>query len=483
MKGNTKMQIIHIAAECYPAAKVGGLGDVVGALGKYLNLAGHNGMVILPKYNTKYILNNSWQNIFTSTARLGVGQFEYNIFTDETNKLGYELYLVEIKGLLDRENVYGYQDDGTRFIAFQTAALDWIKKSDQKPDVINVHDHHAALIPFMLQHCHDFVSLKNIPAVLTIHNGQYQGAMQWSDNILIPSWDGWKWGLLDWNSYLNPLACGIKCAWKITTVSNGYLQELRSNSNGLEKLFEMEWHKCTGILNGIDTLVWNPETDKAIVQNYSWKNIEKEKIKNKKALCKQFNLNENKPLFVFIGRLVGEKAADLLSQSFINAFHKIGRRMNFLVLGSGETKIENELNYIKVFSQNDYDAFIGYNEDLSHLMYAGADFILMPSRVEPCGLNQLYAMRYGTLPVVNNTGGLHDTVTDISEQNGFGIKLNDASENEIIFGIYRSIELFEDKERMTKIKKQMMQLDHSWDKSINNYISLYSGLISKITVS
>ena len=271
------MQIIHIAAECYPAAKVGGLGDVVGALAKYLNLAGHHGRVILPKYHTKYIINNEWQEIFANTALLGVGAFDYKIYTDTSNKLGYELYLVDIPGLLNREQVYGYEDDSTRFIAFQTAAIDWIIKAELAPDLINVHDHHAALIPFMIQNCHDFMALKECPVVLTIHNGQYQGTMEWSNNVMIPKWDSWKWGLLDWNGFINPLASGIRCAWKVTTVSNGYLQELRFQSNGLEKLFELEWHKCSGILNGIDTIVWNPEEDQALTKTFSAKNVSKEK--------------------------------------------------------------------------------------------------------------------------------------------------------------------------------------------------------------
>ncbi len=473
------MQIIHVAAECYPAAKVGGLGDVVGALGKYLNLAGHRGCVILPKYQTQYINRNSWKKIFTSTAALGIGDFEYSIYANENQVLGYELFLVDIKGLLDREKVYGYEDDNTRFIAFQTAALDWLVKSEQKPDIINVHDHHAALIPFMMQNVEAFSSLKNIPVVLTIHNGQYQGAMEWNNNVVLPQWDAWKWGLLDWNNYINPLASGIRCAAKVTTVSDGYLHELRYQSNGLEKLFEMEWAKCSGILNGIDTLVWNPETDAALTQKYGARENMHQKSKNKKTLCEQFNLNFDKPLFVFIGRLVGEKAADLLPQSILNSFHKIGRKMNFLVLGSGETEVENDLNYLKLFSENDYNTYIGYNEDLSHLMYAGADFILMPSRVEPCGLNQLYAMRYGTVPVVNNTGGLHDTIIDISEKNGYGIKMNQASENELIFGIFRALELYADPAKFEAIKIQLMQLDFSWDKSINNYIRLYESLTLK----
>ena len=272
------------------------------------------------------------------------------------------------------------------------------------------------------------------------------------------------------------MACGVRCAWKISTVSVGYLNELRYQSNGLESLFVAEWNKCIGILNGIDTQVWNPESDIAIVQCYNVSNFEKYKVKNKEILCSQFGLNPEWPLFVFIGRLVWEKAADIIPQSINAAFAALGRELNFLVLGSGDPNIENEFSKIKEGNEGCYNVYIGYNEELSHMIYAGADFILMPSRVEPCGLNQLYAMRYGTIPIVNNTGGLHDTVIDISEYDGYGIKMDTASENDIVVSISRAIDLYAQKETMTKIKKQIMQLDFSWDKSINNYINLYKSL-------
>jgi len=470
------MKIIHIAAECYPAAKVGGLGDVLGALGKYLKLAGHDGGVVIPKHSSKYILSHTWEVVFDSKVQLGENSFEYHIYTNSKNELGFNLFLVDIKGLLNREQVYGYHDDSIRFISFQTATLDWIIKTNQFPDVIHVHDHHAALIPFMVKHCAYFKELKETPTILTIHNGQYQGAMDWSNNIVLPNWDSKQSGLLDWNNAFNPLACGVRCAWKISTVSVGYLNELRYQSNGLESLFEAEWNKCIGILNGIDTQVWNPESDIAIVQCYNVSNFEKYKVKNKEILCSQFGLNPEWPLFVFIGRLVWEKAADIIPQSINAAFAALGRELNFLVLGSGDPNIENEFSKIKEGNEGCYNVYIGYNEELSHMIYAGADFILMPSRVEPCGLNQLYAMRYGTIPIVNNTGGLHDTVIDISEYDGYGIKMDTASENDIVVSISRAIDLYAQKETMTKIKKQIMQLDFSWDKSINNYINLYKSL-------
>ena len=233
--------------------------------------------------------------------------------------------------------------------------------------------------------------------------------------IYIPAWDTWKSGLLEWNGNINPLASAIKNAWKVTTVSWSYMEELRYNSNGLEALFEYERGKCTGILNGIDADVWDPATDKFIELNYDADDVEENKQTNKEALCKEFNLNPQKPLIVFIGRLVGEKAADLLPDAIISSMYSVQGYVNFLLLGSGEPHVEWQLKQLAQSFPANYNVMIGYNEALSHRMYAGADFLLMPSRVEPCGLNQMYAMQYGTVPMVRSTGGLKDTVTDMGD--------------------------------------------------------------------
>jgi starch synthase len=193
-------------------------------------------------------------------------------------------------------------------------------------------------------------------------------------------------------------------------------------------------------------------------------------------LCDIFGLSIDKPLFIFIGRLVAEKAADLLPLAVADSFNNIGRSMNFLILGSGEPHVEGQLEILKNMSWGDYNVYIGYNETLSHKMYAGADFLLMPSRVEPCGLNQLYALRYGTVPVVRNTGGLKDTVKDFGEPNGYGITFNNADVGDFTQAIYRSVELYKNSEKMNEICKSMMELDFSWDKSAVDYINLYSSL-------
>lgn len=470
------MEIIHVSAECYPVAKAGGLGDVVGALPKYQNLSGHIAKVVMPMYRTKFLYNNKWEVVHKGHIYMGSWGLDYTVIREETNLLGFDLYLVDINGLLDREKVYGYDDDTERFTAFQIAVVDWISQWNHQPDIVHVHDHHTGLIPFMMKHCLAYRILQDVPTVLTIHNAQYQGWMGWDKSRYIPAWDTWKWGMLDWKNNINPLASGIKCAWKVTTVSWSYLDELRQSANGLEALFEYEKGKCLGILNGIDTEVWDPETDTYIENKYSLATVQDGKQKNKEILCNQFNLDITKPLIGFIGRLVGEKGADLLPGAIGDSFYYIGRQMNFVILGSGFPEVEAQLNSLRSLAWGDYNVYIGYNETLSHVLYAGCDFLLMPSRVEPCGLNQMYSMRYGTVPIVRDTGGLRDTVIDVGDPNGYGIRFNNAAVGDITHAIWRAVQLYSDEQKVRDIREHMMKLDFSWETSVQQYIQVYEGI-------
>ncbi len=470
------MEIIHVSAECYPVAKAGGLGDVVGALPKYQCKSGDIAKVIMPMYRTKFLYENDWTVDFKGSANLGNWYFDFTVIKEPTNKLGFDLFLIDINGLLDRQKIYGYDDDPERFTAFQIAVVSWISSWEHQPDVVHCHDHHTALIPFMMKYCYDFQHLATVSTVVTIHNGQYQGWMGWDKSLYIPRWDLWKRGMLDWAGNINPLASGVKCADKVTTVSWSYMDELRENANGLEALFEFEKGKCVGILNGIDNEVWNPSTDTYIENRFSVKTVTKGKEQNKKILCDQFGLDITKPLFVFIGRLVGEKAADILPDAIRTAIHQTQGNACFLILGSGETSIEWELQQMTNEYKGIYNAYIGYNEQLSHLIYAGADFLLMPSRVEPCGLNQMYAMRYGTVPVVRSTGGLRDTVTDMGDPDGFGIRFNNASIDDLAYSIGRGVSVYQDKKHMEWMRKHMMQIDHSWESTVSEYRQVYQSL-------
>lgn len=466
------MEIIHLSAECYPIAKVGGLGDVVGALPKYQNKLGHIAKVVMPAYQTKFMQENEFEVVYDGWGKLGFHNFTVRIFREKTNKLGFDLFLVHIAGLLDREKVYGYDDDTERFLAFQIAVLDWMAQWEHRPDVIHCHDHHMGLVPFMASYCPQFRRLSQIPTILTIHNAQYQGQFGWDKLHYIPAFDLWKSGQLDWKGSINPLAAAIKCAWRVTTVSPSYLDEISYKANGLEDLFAQERSKCVGILNGIDNEVWDPQNDPMLDKNYNIRTVDAGKKANKKALCDVFNLDPEKPLFTFIGRLVGEKGADLLPEIFYNALIQSNGELNILLLGSGDPQVEGRLAQLKDVFPGSYNAYIGYNEKLSHQVYAGGDFLLMPSRVEPCGLNQMYALRYGTIPVVRRVGGLKDTVIDIGD-GGFGICHDQTSVWDVGDAIRRAYELYLDTKRVKEIRKFMMQLDHSWDKAAQQYIDLY----------
>lgn len=472
------MEIIHVSAECYPVAKAGGLGDVVGALPKYQSSSGHFAKVVMPMYRTKFLYQNEWDLVHEGSQQMGQHFFNYSVIKEKTNKLGFDLYLVDINGLLDREKIYGYDDDTERFMAFQIAVCDWLSKWQHRPDIIHCHDHHTGLIPFMIKYCFQFQHLAGIPTVFTIHNAQYQGWMGWEKVNYIPPYDTWKWGLLDWQHMINPLAAGIKCAWSVTTVSPSYLDEMRYNANGLEYLVAGERPKSVGILNGIDASVWDPQKDNYLVKNYDEHLVREGKRKNKKELCAQFNLDPEKPLITFIGRLVGEKAADLLPDAIRNSIYQHHGNANFLVLGSGDPEVENRLDSMNKQFNGYVNTYIGYNEELSHIMYAGADFLLMPSRVEPCGLNQMYALRYGTVPMVRSTGGLKDTVKDFGDWQGYGIRFNNASVDDITYSVGRAIDLYKNKKNLHNwMVGHMMQIDHSWDQSATEYINLYQSLM------
>ena len=467
------MKLFHISAECYPIAKVGGLADVVGALPKYQNNLGHSAAVIMPYYDNAFTQAHVFSSVYEASLALGDSEVNFKVLKTKASILDFEVFFIDIPELLFKTYVYS-NNDTDRFLAFQIAALDWILTLTEQPEIIHCHDHHTGLVPFMLQECYKYKTLNTIPVITTIHNAQYQGWFGYDKLQLIPEFDSSRTGLLDWDNNINPLASAIKCAWRVTTVSPSYMEELKMEANGLQHLLSAESDKCIGILNGIDSDVWNPETDGYITSNYNLKTVHKGKLKNKLALCKTFDLDETKPLIVFIGRLVYEKGADVFPSALEKALED--KNCSVLVLGSGNYESEQALLHLKEKYIGHYNTFIGYDEKLSHNMYAGADFLLMPSRVEPCGLNQLYALRYGTIPVVRSIGGLKDTVIDINEKDGFGINHEQVTVEEIYNAINRSIDLYNKTSIFKSLTKHIMTIDHSWDVSAKAYINLYQSL-------
>lgn len=467
------MNIYHLSTECYPIAKVGGLADVVGALPKYQNkIKGVNAKVIMPWYNRPFVWEHEFEVVFDGFIHQNGNMYQVQVHKEKNNVLGFELYLVKIPGLLDRDNPYGYWDESQQFLAFQIGILHWLSAMQIKPDVLHCHDYHTGLVPFMVEYCPEFSFLKGVKTIGTIHNGEYQGDMSWEMLNYFP----WiqppaPLGLLDWNGRINPLAAMIKCCHAFNAVSQGYMGELYHHFRGLENLVQQEHQKAFGIINGIDTEVWNPKTDEFLTFNYSIDNAIEGKKKNKQALCETYGLNPNLPLAAFIGRFAREKGADFLPDIVWKMTNETHKQMNLMILGSGDQQIENQLKDLNFWFDN-FALELGYKEYLSHQIYAASDFLLMPSRVEPCGLNQMYAMRYGSIPIVRYTGGLKDTVQDVTS-GGTGINFTFPSSDDAVHAIVRAKSIYDNQDFTQKLIKENMKYDFSWDKSAENYLSLY----------
>jgi starch synthase len=471
------MNVFFVSAECYPVAKVGGLADVVGSLPKYLSRIGVHTSVVLPGYDMPWFENKLYKIAFQGNFHLG-GEylyFEVRYFIDDI--MGFPFYTIHIPGKFDRYGVYAgknghfFGDEIERNIAFQRAFLIWVRDANVPADIVHCHDHHTGLIPFMMQYCYEFQSLSRIPTVFTIHNERYQGAFSWSKSHLLPQYDSWKTGFLDWNNTINPLASAVRCSDRVTTVSQNYLNELTYNSFGLESLFKTEYWKCTGILNGIDNEVWDPKTDPML--DYRLEDDEiKFKNENKAALCKKAKLDPKLPLYGFIGRLVHEKGAEFIA-GLADTWLSRHRNISFVILGTGDKAIEHAIQTVSHRHPHNVACMLAYNEALAHQIYAACDYLLMPSRVEPCGLNQMFAMRYGTLPIVRATGGLRDSVRDVSLEGGVGFTFDDMDFEQMLHGVGRSYDVYFATAFREHTVKLAMSLEFSWDASAQKYKEVY----------
>ena len=475
------MKVLHISMECYPAAKYGGLGDVVGALPIYCNQAGVSTSVIIPKFSTKWLNQQNYRQVFSQYIRLGNENIWFSIEEVSSANLGFPLYVANIPGKFDRPGVYGdpgggwYGDEVERYLCFQQAVLKWVVDMQWKPEILHCHDHHVGLIPFMVKHCVEFQSLRNMPTVFTIHNGAYHGAFSWNNVNLMPMFDANASGLLDWGDAICPLAAAIKCSWKFTTVSPGYLDELKYDSNGMEPLINSELHKARGIINGIDTKIWDPRTDEMIAHAFDGEDIKNYKQLNKNKILNKFRIIPDLPIVTFIGRLVREKGADLIP-GIIRKTLDSGVKVGFVILGTGDKELMNTLGEMRDQLSGYFDVALEYNEALAHQLYAGSDFLFMPSRVEPCGLNQMYACRYGTIPIVRSVGGLRNTIPDIGEQGGRGIRFDHFTVEDASMAVYRASRVHANEEVLADLRARIMQVDFSWESSAKAYIDMYNQL-------
>jgi starch synthase len=479
------IQVLHLSAECYPAAKTGGLGDVVGALPKYLCSSGYLSGAVIPAYHTRWNLQASWVTVFRGSYWMNWQEFPFRVLQQEGNSLGFPFFVIDIPGLFDRPGIYNdpsgrpFGDELQRSIGFQQAVVEWLLSFPwhERPRVLHCHDHHTGLVPWMIKYCPKYQELSPIPTVFTIHNGQYQGAFRAEQAHLLPPYESGARGLLEWKQAINPMAAAIKTAWMVTTVSPAYLVELHEDSLGLEALFRQEWRKQQGILNGIDAQVWDPRTDPMIAHHLQ-ADVGAFKGLNKKLLCDWFKFDIQSPILTFIGRMVREKGADLLPDT-IRKFLYAGGQCNFVILGNGEVSTQTAFLRLADEFPSRVRLVIDYNEGLAHQLYAGSDFLIMPSRVEPCGLNQLYAMRYGTIPVVRSVGGLKNTVPDIAEPDGSGrgFRFDNFSVADAYEAIRRATAMYHNEPNMVHwVREKIMSLDFSWNHTIGQYLGLYEQL-------
>lgn len=479
------IRALLISTECYPAAKAGGMGDVVGALPIYLPEQGVEASVVIPKYETPWLKERKYSLVKSSHVRLGKRVFKYKIEIINDGSLSYPFYTISIPGLFDRPSIYldkhgvGYEDESTRNIAFQTIICDWILDSAEF-DVLHCHDHMTGLIPFFLKYCDKYEPIKQMPVLFTIHNGMYRGVMNWKELELLPSFPIEKQGLLDWDGSINSLATAVKCAWQVNTVSPNYMKEIMNIHDSFKYLYSAEGYKCIGILNGVDIQLWNPKTDAFLDHQMIGKNVTSFKSKNKAQLLSTYQLRSRRPLIGFIGRMAHQKGADLLAKAIADSLES-GLKFAVLILGSGNSTIEEELTSLAKKYPGDVHTIIAYNEGIARSLYAGCDYMIMPSRFEPCGLNQLFSYRYGTIPIASPVGGLVDTVVDIEKKDGTGIMLEYINQESISTAISRAIDLYRDKSRYKSLRKKIIELNYSWSQSATTYSNIYRKLKSTIS--
>ena len=461
------MRILMASSEVYPFSKTGGLADVLGALPEALVKLGHEVLVVSPWYKTLKEATPLWigdvEVPFDGGATAcGVGTYEKN---------GVR-YVFVGNSAFERDSIYGYDDDVKRFCLFTRAVPQVSARVGFVPDVVHAHDWHTGYLPMVLEHgWHMPDGFAHKPTVFTIHNAQYQGLSGIEETLY---WLRLPTSLTDsymnYFGYANAMQAALGFAWHVTTVSPTYAEEIKGPEfgYGLDGSFRHISNKLTGILNGIDTGIWNPETDPNLPQTYTAKRLDK-KLENKRALCERFNLDPSKPLIGVVSRLVDQKGIDTVIEA---TSELLWQDWSLIVLGSGATSLENDLHALTAANPGRMASYIGYDEGLAHHIYAAADALAIPSRFEPCGLTQMIAMRYGTLPIARATGGLVDTIDH--DRTGF-LYEHDRPEGFLwASGVARGAYAAQDHWRY--MMSEAMSEDFTWESSAQTYIDLYKSL-------
>jgi len=474
------MKVLFASSEVFPFSKTGGLADVSGSLPLALKEHGVDIYVISPFYKCVQEKFNISKIEQTFQIPLGTNTESCKILSTIHKNITF--YFVKNDKFYYRDGLYteggkDYDDNASRFIFFSKAIAQFVNENNF--NIVHLNDWQTALSAVFLKKVYNWQG----KIVLTIHNLGYQGIFWVYDMPLTNlDWELFNPKLLEFYGNLNLLKGGIYTSDAITTVSPKYAKEILTEEFGfgLHGVLKDVEHKLYGILNGIDYEEWSPENDMFIKELYDEKTVTKGKKVCKEDLIKIYNLQDiKKPLFGIISRLVEQKGWDIL----IEAIEYLQKEdINIVVLGSGEAYFENTLKELQKKFEGMLGVYIGYDNALAHRIEAGADFFLMPSKYEPCGLNQMISMRYGTIPVVNPVGGLFDTVIDIYEsKEGTGIRIKTYSVEGLIEGVKKAKELYQDPLKLARIRRRIMKLDFSWKASAKKYLELYKRLLSDAT--
>lgn len=494
------MRILFASSEAVPFAKTGGLADVTSALPKALQQAGHDVTVVLPYYPRQIAKGPAAELPFSELGSTIDVPIRSEIVTGrllESRLPGSEVrvILVDCAEYFDREGLYvsngrDYIDNCERFVFFSRAVVQTAKELNLRPEILHTNDWQTGLVPALLQiEERGKPPLGQTASVFTIHNLAFHGTFWHFDMPLTGlDWKYFNYQQMEFHGKLNLLKTGIVFADQITTVSPSYAQEIQTPDFGcgLDGVLASRRPDLTGILNGIDPEVWNPETDPALPAHYdreTWRKPEgKPACKN--ALQKDFQLPERAdvPLFGMISRMTEQKGFDLLRDR-MHEFLK--RDAQFCFLGTGEPQIEIWLKDLAEKHPDRVAARIGFDEALAHRIEAGADAYLMPSRFEPCGLNQMYSLRYGTIPVVHAIGGLADTVVDANEHNRYhgtanGFSFHEYSPDSFAQTVHRVMELYQEKDQWAKLVETAMRQDWSWKSRAETYQATYEKALARL---
>ena len=476
------MKILFAAAEGLPYIKSGGLADVIGSLPKILMKKRVDVRVVLPLYlKMAQHERDDFEKIGSAPIHSGMINTVATYYKKETEGITY--YFIEHQGYFEREGLYGYTDDGERFTFFQKAILEMLSIINFYPDILHCHDWHTGMIPVLCKtHYADVAKMQKIRFVYTIHNLIFQGNFpkeMMSDCLALP-WDLYHDGSLRFYEGISFMKAGILYADKITTVSPTYAQEIFSPYFGedMQDVLRLRQDDLSGIVNGIDIECWNPMTDFLLEQNYDGKTYHAGKAANKKRLQSELGLRED-PEVIMIGivsRLTSQKGLQLV----VEKMHDLmSMDVQLVVLGTGEKQIEHDMRMMENRYHRRAVYYCGYNEDLAHHIYAGSDLFLMPSYFEPCGISQLIAMRYGTLPLVRETGGLKDTVQPYNQytQEGNGFSFYAINGDDMLNSIrYAMDTYYYSRAEFDAMIKRAMKTDVSWKRSAEKYLDLYKSL-------